>query len=196
MEIAIYNQNIITSKELNSQITIVKNCIASNLTNGWTMAYALADIKDNDLYEDDFDSFNDFCELALNKSQAQVNRVINATHISLESQFDLSKNYTVTQICELAPLGVELIDDLINTDLIDNTMTCKELREVVRYQKSLEKSEEITEDKDENVDTTETTETRENREDVEEIDSLALWLSSCPYQLSDKQYQAILEILN
>ena len=190
MELTIFNQNIITNNELNKEITVVKNCITSNLNNGWQMAIALANIKDNDLFEDDFENFNEFCELILNKSQAQVNRVINATHISIESKFDLSKNYTVTQICELAPLGIELIDELINIDLIDNTMTCRELREIVREQKSLEKSEEITEDKEE------TTENTETEEDNEELDNMALWLSSCPYQLSDKQYQAILEILN
>lgn len=193
MELTLFNQNIITNKELNNEITVVKNCITSNLTNGWQMAIALANIKDNDLFEDDFENFNQFCELILNKSQAQVNRVINATHIVSESIFDLSKNYTVTQICELTPLGIELIDELINNDLIDNTMTCRELREIVREQKSLEKSEEITEDKEETTETTENTETEENNE---ELDNMALWLSSCPYQLSDKQYQAILEILN
>ena len=193
MELTLFNQNIITNNELNKEITVIKNCITSYLTNGWEMAIALANIKDNELFESDFDNFNDFCELILNKSQAQVNRVINATHILYESQFELSKNYSVTQICELAPLGVELIDSMILNDLIDNSMTCKELRQIVKEQKSLEKPEEIEEDTDEiteeNANITET-------EEHEEIDSLALWLSSCPYQLTDKQHQAILDLLN
>lgn len=192
MVLTLFNQNVITNNELNKEITVVKNCIASNLTNGWQMAMALASIKDNDLFEDDFESFNEFCELILNKSQAQVNRVINATHIASESHFDLSKNYTVTQICELAPLGIELIDELINNVLIDNTMTCKELREIVKARKTIEKSEEITEDKE----IAETTENTETIEDLEEIDNIALWLSSCPYQLSDEQYKSIMDILN
>lgn len=186
MELTLFSQKIITNEELNKEIIVIKNCITSNLINGWEMAFALANVKDNDLFESDFENFNEFCELTLNKSQSQVNRVINATHISAESQFDLSKKYTVTQICELAPLGVELIDEMILNCLIDSTMKCKELRRIVKEQKALEKSEEITEDK----------EIKEDKEDNEELDCLAVWLSSCPYQLTDKQYQTILELLN
>ena len=104
------------------------------------VAKALANIKDNELWRDDFESF-DKCVDVFGIGRAQAYRVIASYKLKYDDEHDgRLADYTLSQVAEIGRLSVSLFCDVIDRGEITPTMTTKEIRAVVD---SYKKTEEV-----------------------------------------------------
>lgn len=155
----------------NSKLNTAFNGIVKQINAGQKasekVARILKEIKDNELWAQDFNSFAD-CIATFGIGKAQAYRVINA--IEVKDDIEVLNDYTVSQVAELARLENDSIYTLVDTGRVTQTMTCKQIREVVDEWKIDgidEKPEEVTEESEEV--TEEPEEVAEESEDEEPI---------------------------
>lgn len=111
------------------------------------VARALTKIKDEELWRDDFESF-DKCVDVFGIGRAQAYRVIASYKLKYDDEHDgRLADYTLSQVAEIGRLSVSLFCDVIDRGEITPTMTTKEIRAVVdSYKKTEEVDDEPTDD--------------------------------------------------
>lgn len=114
------------------------------------VAKALTEIKDGDLWQEDFETFEDAIAV-FNIGRAQAYRVIASYKLKHNEEIDgRLENFSLSQVAECGRLEISLMCDVIDREEITPAMTCASIREVVNAYKSpqLETAEEVTEDDD------------------------------------------------
>lgn len=110
------------------------------------VAKALTKIKDEDLWRDDFESF-DKCVDVFGIGRAQAYRVIASYKLKYSEEHDgRLEDYTLSQVAEIGRLDVSLFCDVIDRGEIVPTMTTKEIRAVVDSYKRDEADDEPVDD--------------------------------------------------
>lgn len=176
-----------SNKKLNKEMDTIKKQIANAQKGSILVAKSLTEIKDGELWRDDFDTFDD-CIATFNIGRAQAYRVISAYKLKTSDEIDgRLENYNITQVQECARLDVSLMCDVIDRGEIKETMSCKDIRDVVdSYKKpALPVADEVTDDTDETTDDTdETTD-----------DTISVYLGKNEIILNDKDYNDLLKWL-
>lgn len=134
MELIKVETKTLVNAELRDELTICNNLFANIKGNQKQIALSLGKVIANELYTADFDKLSDFLRyIGLNKSTAsQFKKFVEYTTEDLrESDFSYS------QIVEMFPLvdcGKYHSLSLYTTEMfdIDETMTCREIREIVK----------------------------------------------------------------
>ena len=95
------------------------------------VAKALTKIKDEQLWVDDFESFEK-CIETFGIGKAQAYRVIASYNLKYNEEHDgRLEDYTLSQVAEIGRLSISLFCDVIDRGEITPTMSCKEIRDVV-----------------------------------------------------------------
>lgn len=123
------------------------------------VAKALSTIRDNELWRDDFDTFESCIETFGIKRQ-QAYRVIGAykTKHNEEVINGCLDNFNISQVAELNRLELEIIADVVNNGDITPTMSCNAIRDYVNALKKNDDvpvAEEVADDADGAEETTE-----------------------------------------
>lgn len=134
MELIKVETKTLVNAELKDELTICNNLFANIKGNQKQIALSLGKVIANELYTADFDKLSDFLRyIGLNKSTAsQFKKFVEYTTEDLrESDFSYS------QIVEMFPLvdcGKYHSLSLYTTEMfdIDESMTCREIREIVK----------------------------------------------------------------
>ena len=134
MELIKVETKTLVNAELRDELTICNNLFANIKGNQKQIALSLGKVIANELYTSDFDKLSDFLRyIGLNKSTAsQFKKFVEYTSEDLrESDFSYS------QIVEMFPLvdcGKYHSLTLYTTEMfdIDESMTCREIREIVK----------------------------------------------------------------
>lgn len=138
-----------SNKKLNSSMNAILDEYRRMQKGSENVAKALTAIKDNELWRDDFETFEQ-CIDTFGIGKAQAYRVISAYKMKYNEEHDgRLANYTLTQVAEVARLEISLFCDLIDRGEISEKMSCASIREVVNKYKAMEKSEdadEVTDD--------------------------------------------------
>ena len=169
MELTITNIPTLKSVELSNDLMAIKECFnrSKNLTK--EIAYRLGDIFVNEKYLDDFSNKEEFAKI-FNISSAQISKFKNLynSHSSI-----VKSDFSFTQICEFSPIRKEVekegriltVDDVYNVG-INEDMTCKEIRDLIKHN-LLGKSEEA--EATEEAKATEEAEATEEKEDIKSL---------------------------
>ena len=169
MELIKVETKTLVNAELRDELTICNNLFANIKGNQKQIALSLGKIIANELYTADFDKLSDFLRyIGLNKSAAtQFKKFVEYTSEDL-----IASDFSYSQIVEMFPLvdnGLYTSISIYTTEVlnIDESMTCREIREIVKDFINYEV--EVTETEDEEVEEVNGTET-EDEESEEVID--------------------------
>ena len=100
------------------------------------VAKALFEIKENDLWADDFDTFEDAIAV-FNIGRAQAYRVIASYKLKHSEEIDgRLEDFTLSQVAEVGRLDVSLMCDVIDREEVTPSMSCASIREVVNAYKN------------------------------------------------------------
>ena len=198
------------NKELNKQVSIIEKAFASGKKAQWDLTFAVAEIIDNELWEDDFDTQKDFASY-MNLSNASISqykgavRFITATganpnDISVGNAYLLStmvevvedKNgisYNFSEYLEFEKYCTENEIDLLHLTQTGLKQAIKDFRnpEEATEEATDESTEEATEETTEEV-TEEATEEATEEENVVIVNGIA-------YEVTEKQLKAIKKAL-
>lgn len=130
-----------SNKKLNSSMNAILDEYKRMQKGSEVVAKALTAIKDNELWRDDFDTFESCIDtFGIGKSQAY--RVIASYKMKYNEEHDgRLENYTLTQVAEIARLEISLFCDLIDRGEIKESMSCASIRDVVDKYKAMNKPE-------------------------------------------------------
>ena len=126
------NYNLLTfdklnNKKLATQMTAIKEAYKGADKSAEKVARALKSIYDNELYKDDFTSFEE-CIKTFGIGKAQGYRVIKAVEVKDELGLD---EFNMSQVAELSRLETDAIADLVERGEVVATMSCKAIRIIV-----------------------------------------------------------------
>ena len=120
-----------SNKKLNSSMNAILDEYKRAQKGSENVAKALTNIKDNELWRDDFETFDD-CLAIFGIGRAQAYRVIASYKLKYNEEHDgRLDEYTLTQVAEIGRLEISLFCDVIDRGEITPSMTCKEIRDVV-----------------------------------------------------------------
>lgn len=127
----------ITTEMLPITNTKLKSCVnAINVEKGRVKKSTVAiakkvwEIKTNELYKDDYETFNECMEVTLNMDKTLASRMFNA-YERLQNNGVL-QYFEIGQITEMLPLEDKEIAEAVADDVIKTDMTQKELRSIVK----------------------------------------------------------------
>lgn len=175
------------NKKLNKEMDTIKKQIANAQKGSILVAKALTEIKDGELWRDDFDTFDD-CVATFNIGRAQAYRVISAYKLKTSDEIDgRLENYNISQVQECARLDISLMCDVIDRGEITETMSCASIREVVDgYKKpALPVADEVSDDETDDTETTD--ETTDN--------DVHVYIGKNEIALTDKDYNDLIKWL-
>jgi len=134
MELIKVETKTLVNAELRDELTICNNLFANIKGNQKQIALSLGKVITNELYTADFDKLSDFLRyIGLNKSTAtQFKKFVEYTTEDLkESDFSYSQIVEMFPLVDSGRYGSLSIDI---TELIDvnESMTCREIREIVK----------------------------------------------------------------
>lgn len=173
--LVVSNKFEFSNKKLNSSMNAILDEYKRAQKGSENVAKALTNIKENELWRDDFDTFDD-CIAIFGIGKAQAYRVIASYKLKYDEEHDgRLGDYTLTQVAEIGRLSISLFCDVIDRGEITPTMSCKEIRAVVDSYK-----------KTDDVDDTPTDDVagEETPEDVE--DGIIVMLNGKELPLTDK----------
>lgn len=134
MELIKVETKTLVNAELRDELTICNNLFANIKGNQKQIALSLGKVIVNELYTADFDKLSDFLRyIGLNKSTAsQFKKFVEYTSEDL-----VESDFSYSQIVEMFPLvdcGRHQYLTLYTTEMldIDVSMTCREIREIVK----------------------------------------------------------------
>lgn len=129
--LVVSNKFEFSNKKLNSSMNAILDEYRRAQKGSENVAKALTNIKENELWRDDFDTFDD-CLAIFGIGKAQAYRVIASYKLKYDEEHDGRLNdYTLTQVAEIGRLEISLFCDVIDRGEITPTMSCKEIRAVV-----------------------------------------------------------------
>lgn len=117
----------LTNKKLATQMKNIKDAYKGADKSAEKVARALKTIYDNELYKDDFTSFEE-CIKTFNIGKAQGYRVIKAVEIKDNLGLD---EFNMSQVAELSRLEEDAIADLVERGEVVASMTCRAIRLIV-----------------------------------------------------------------
>ena len=125
------NYNLLTfdklnNKKLATQMKAIKDAYKGADKSAEKVARALKNIYDNELYKDDFASFEE-CIKTFGIGKAQGYRVIKA--VEVKDELGLNE-FNMSQVAELSRLETDAIADLVERGEVA-TMSCKAIRLIV-----------------------------------------------------------------
>ena len=98
----------LTNKELNKQVSIIEKSLAIGKKAQWDLTFAVAEIIDGELWEDDFDTQKDFASY-MNLSNASISQYKGAVRFITATGVD-TKNISVGNAYLLSTM-VEVVED-------------------------------------------------------------------------------------
>lgn len=120
-----------SNKKLNSSMNTILDEYRRAQKGSENVAKALTNIKDNELWRDDFETFDD-CIAIFGIGRSQAYRVIASYKLKYnEEHGGRLYKYTLSQVAEIGRLEIPIICEVIDREEIIETMTCKEIRDVV-----------------------------------------------------------------
>lgn len=174
MELIKVETTTLVNAELREELTICNNLFANIKGNQKQIALSLGKVIANELYTADFDKLSDFLRyIGLNKSTAtQFKKFVEYTSEDL-----IASDFSYSQIVEMFPLvdsGRYGSLSLDTTELIDidESMTCREIRDIVKDFINYEV--EVTETEVEEAEEVEGTETED--EEAEEVNDYSFYV--------------------
>ena len=129
--LVVSNKFEFSNKKLNSSMNAILDEYRRAQKGSENVAKALTNIKENELWRDDFETFDD-CIAIFGIGKAQAYRVIASYKLKYNEEHDgRLDDYTLTQVAEIGRLDISLFCDVIDRGEIAPTMSCKEIRAVV-----------------------------------------------------------------
>lgn len=159
------------NKELEKRMNVIQKELNGVLKSANVIGKALFEIKNQELWKEDYKSFEE-CAAVFNIKKAQAYNLIKGYEVGEKKLIrkengnpeKISTLFSNTQCVELAKLKEDVkILEMLDSGKVKPDMTTKEIREVVDIELHPEKhvEEEVVEEVVEEVETTETTETTE-----------------------------------
>ena len=137
-----------SNKKLTSSMNTILGEYRKMQKGSENVAKALKTIKDNNLWVDDFDTFEQCIDtFGIGKSQAY--RLIASYSMKYNEEHDgRLENYTLTQVAEIMRLETSLFCDVIDRGEISESMSCASIRDVVNKYKAKDETpaDEVTND--------------------------------------------------
>lgn len=132
----------VSNKALQEQLTIVLDSYKDGLKATMRMAQALTEIKDKELYKDDFKKFEDVAD-AIGIKRAQAFNLVKGYRIY--AKYNLPVDFNNTKCIEIArlenKLGEEEVKQALECNEIKPSMTRDEIRNYVDKRLGVEKPE-------------------------------------------------------
>ena len=132
----------VTNKELQAQLDIVVDSYKDGLKATMRMAQALTEIKDKELYKDDFKKFEDVAD-AIGIKRAQAFNLVKGYRVY--SKYNLEVGFNNTKCIEIARLenrlGEDEVKQALNSGEIHADMTRDDIRSYVDTRLGIEKPE-------------------------------------------------------
>lgn len=145
MDIVVNNNIEITNPELKKVTSEIRKASANVIGNTFKIAYLISKVNSESLYESD--GFNDVFEyvktcFGLEKTSAynlikvgdsfieSVKKGNATTFETLLTHGD--KDYSISQVFKMLPLGIEKAKELTHDGVIDETMSCRQIERIVK----------------------------------------------------------------
>lgn len=130
----------VTNKELQAQLNIVVDSYKDGLKATMRMAQALTEIKDKELYKDDFKKFEDVAD-AIGIKRAQAFNLVKGYRVY--AKYNLEVGFNNTKCIEIArlenKLGEDEVKQALNNGEIHADMTRDDIRSYVDTRLGIEK---------------------------------------------------------
>lgn len=152
-EIRICDIATLSNKKLTTQVNKIYTALKGMEKNKWQFAESVANIMNNELYVDDFETDKAFAEF-LGVSPSYVSRV---TKCAAYHHIECVSTWTISKVQELIGVHHDEVPNLVATHNLSEDSTVKEIREAVRLYcdgcgESTEEDDEPLEDSDEVID--------------------------------------------
>lgn len=143
----VLNQNIsIQNPELKKVTTEIRKASANVIGNTFKIASLIAYVEKNELYiEDEFADVFEYAKACFGLEKASVYNLIrigndfitevkNGNVKSFETLLTHAsdKDYSISQVVKMLPLGIEKAKELTADGVIDETMSCRQIERIVK----------------------------------------------------------------
>ena len=144
MDIVVNNTIEIESPELKKVTNDIRKASANVIGNTFKIAYLISKVNTEKLYEPEFDdvfSYTKNCFGLEKTSTYNLMRVgdnfIEAVSHGKITSFETllthgDKDYSISQVFKMLPLGIDKAKELTANGVIDETMTCRQIEKIVK----------------------------------------------------------------
>ena len=155
LELTTINTTELVNKKLGTQLNNIKKAVETGNNQQWKIADAIAEIVDNELFIDDFESEKNLASV-LGMSRSNLNKMKNASHYHKE--VSELKAFTLSKVMELLVIPKEDIVAFLDEYMVTGSSTVSEIRDAV------------SDWKDDNIDAdAEITDTEDTVNEVEQV---------------------------
>ena len=173
------NTSLATVKYKNSLLSCYTMDIVKAYKNGQKSVEEIAQklrlIKEDKKWKDDFNTFGEYCD-QLGITDKYAYRIIDGlTYKELDERL---KIYTLSQCIELKRSNN--IDSLLDNDIVNNSMTCKRIREIVDAQLKAT----LDDNKEQDDETAETKNTESDDTDDTQLEEKVINVESTPVNMT------------
>ena len=155
LELTTINTTELVNKKLGTQLNNIKKAVETGNNQQWKIADAIAEIVDNELFIDDFESEKNLASV-LGMSRSNFNKMKNASHYHKE--VSELKAFTLSKVMELLVIPKEDIVAFLDEYMVTGSSTVSEIRDAV------------SDWKDDNIDAdAEITDTEDTVNEVEQV---------------------------
>lgn len=153
----LYNFEAITNPELKRITNIIHNSCRTMTDCAYEIAALITKVENDDLYAGD--GFNDICDYSkrcfgFEKTTTYNLLKIGRFFIEETENGDIKtvlthikdKDYTVSQVIKMLPLGIDRAKELTNDGVITSDMSCRQIEKVVKQ--NLKRLEPVVDDED------------------------------------------------
>ena len=128
LELTTINTTELVNKKLGTQLNNIKKAVETGNNQQWKIADAIAEIVDNELFIDDFESEKNLASV-LGMSRSNLNKMKNASHYHKEVS-ELNA-FTLSKVMELLVIPKEDIVSFLDEYMVTASSTVREVREAV-----------------------------------------------------------------
>lgn len=190
----------IQNKELNKQMALIHNALTLGKKAQWDVVFAVCNIIEDELWEDDFDSQKDFAEY-MNISNASISQYKGANKFLTATNYP-SDNISVGNAYLLSSLITEIEDseempyDL--SEYLDFEEWCREkdIELMLLTQKSLRNVIAEFKSRFDAVDDAEDTEATDDAGETDTEDENVVIINNVKHVLTDEQFVAVMQLIN
>ena len=143
MDIVINNTVEIKNPELKKITTEIKKASANVIGNTFKISALIAHVDENELYlEDGFNDVFEYVKQCFGLEKASAYNLIRVgkdfiTEMENGKGYETilthaTKDYSISQIFKMLPLGIEKAKELTEDGVIDETMSCRQIEKIVK----------------------------------------------------------------
>lgn len=143
MDIVINNAVEIKNAELKEVTAQIKKASANVIGNTYKIAYLIAKVDEGELYaEDGFEDTFDYVKKCFGLERASAYNLIKVgrefiAELEGGKGFETllthgKKDYSISQIFKMLPLGIDKAKELTADGVIDETMSCRQIEKIVK----------------------------------------------------------------